>query len=284
VWGERDAAPDIRLERGVLVVFEGIDGAGKTTQARLLERKLRDIGVPVVSSKEPTNGPHGTMLRESASKGRLKPEEELEAFEADRREHVANLIAPSLAAGSVVIVDRYYFSTAAYQGAAGLDPEEILARSEAFAPQPDLLVILGLPVRVALDRIQLRGDGDGNLFERESVLVRCAAIFGRIQRPYLLSLDGMESAADIHAAIMENLLHGALFRAACRKAEMAACEPEYCTFRIAKTCGYPVMTARVSPKRRSDSIEQLNEIASDPTASPAELIGRARMLLRGGQD
>ena len=104
---------------GILVAFEGIDGAGKTTQATLLEQWLHDSGIALVRTKEPTNGRWGKLVRESAATGRLAPAEELNAFLQDRKEHVETLLAPSLREGKAVIVDRYYFSTAAYQGARG---------------------------------------------------------------------------------------------------------------------------------------------------------------------
>jgi dTMP kinase len=207
--GERGEPAIARPRRGLLVAFEGIDGAGKTTQAELLAARLRAAGLSVVSAKEPTSGPHGARLRASASTGRLSPEEELAAFEADRREHVAQVIGPALARDDVVIVDRYYFSTAAYQGARGLDPEAILARNERFAPEPDLLVLLDLPVDVALERIRRRG-GDGNLFERRETLVACARIFARLDRPYLLRIDASRPSEEIHGQVVARLDIGAL--------------------------------------------------------------------------
>src|SRR6476660_6710847 len=114
VAGAGDTA-SLRLDRGILVAFEGIDGAGKTTQAELLGRHLRQAGLTVVQTKEPTSVPHGQRLRASAATGRLGKDEELQAFLDDRRDHVRTLIAPALGRGEVVIVDRYYFSTAAYQ-------------------------------------------------------------------------------------------------------------------------------------------------------------------------
>jgi dTMP kinase len=193
------AVAERRLARGVLVAFEGIDGSGKTTQAERLARHLRDAGFAVVLTKEPTRGPHGAKLRASASTGRLDPEAEVALFEADRREHVAQVIQPALARGEVVIVDRYFFSTAAYQGARGLDPEVILARNEAFAPAPDLLVLLEIPVAVGLARIRQRGDGAGNLFEREDALAACDAIFRRLERSYVVRIDGTATAEAVHA-------------------------------------------------------------------------------------
>ncbi|NNM28440.1 MAG: dTMP kinase, partial [Akkermansiaceae bacterium] len=79
---------------GLLIVFEGIDGTGKSTQARMIADWLREEGHRVVVSREPTDGPFGTRLRESASKGRLSPEDELQLFHQDRREHVETLIEP----------------------------------------------------------------------------------------------------------------------------------------------------------------------------------------------
>lgn len=202
--GQEDRPAADHPGRGVLVAFEGIDGAGKSTQVRLLAARLRAAGRAVVTTKEPTGGPHGVRLRASAQAGRLSPEEELAAFEADRREHVAQLIRPALDRGEVVIVDRDYFSTAAYQGARGLDPEAILERNEAFAPRPDLLVLLALPTDVALERIRLR-DGNGNLFEGRESLAECARIFGRLERPYLLRIDGNRPAEEIHARVLARL-------------------------------------------------------------------------------
>src|SRR5206468_12564349 len=121
-------------------------------------------------------------LRESASTGRLAPAEELHAFLEDRREHVATLIRPALAAGKVVIVDRYYFSTAAYQGARGQDPDELIRINEEFAPKPDLLVLLVVTPQQGIARIGQRGDA-GNLFEREEDLAKSAAIFARLEAP-----------------------------------------------------------------------------------------------------
>jgi dTMP kinase len=162
--------------QGFFIVIEGIDGTGKSTQARRLGDWLMARGREVVLSREPTDGPWGTKLRESAATGRLSPEAELEYFLKDRRQHVEELIAPSLAAGKVVILDRYYFSTMAYQGARGIDPQEIRRKNEAFAPQPDLLLIIDLDVDSALTRIGARGD-TANEFEKRENLIRCREIF-----------------------------------------------------------------------------------------------------------
>src|SRR5262245_41663250 len=103
--------------RGILVAVEGIDGAGKSTLADWLVARLYAHGFDVLRTREPTGGPWGQKLRASMTQGRLSPKEELRAFVEDRREHVEQEIRPALADGRVVVIDRYYFSTAAYQGA-----------------------------------------------------------------------------------------------------------------------------------------------------------------------
>ena len=173
---------------GFFVVLEGIDGAGKSTQAKLLGERLTARGQKVVLSREPTMGQYGKLLRESAQTGRLSIEEEVELFLKDRREHVDELILPRLREGCVVIVDRYYFSTAAYQGARGVDPQELIRRNEEFAPEPDLLVLFDLPVEDGLARVRARGD-KADHFEQLEQLRRVREIFLSINKPYLVKVD-----------------------------------------------------------------------------------------------
>lgn len=167
---------DTRLGHGILVAIEGIDGAGKTTQVDRLQHALASVGLRVIRSKEPTAGPWGQRIRESARTGRMSLEDELHTFEQDRREHVTSLLRPELDAGAVVIVDRYYYSTATYQGARGADPDAIVARNRAFAPRPDVLIILDIDAADGVDRVRGR-DGEENLFERVEDLEVSARIF-----------------------------------------------------------------------------------------------------------
>ncbi len=164
------------MPEGLFIVIEGIDGTGKSTQAKRLGEWFTAQGREVVLSYEPTAGPWGRKIRETGATGRLSAEDELQYFLNDRRQHVAELIAPSLAAGKVVILDRYYFSTMAYQGLRGLDPREIRTMNEAFAPIPDRLLIMDLDVDTALRRIGARGDA-ANAFEKRHDLERCREIF-----------------------------------------------------------------------------------------------------------
>jgi dTMP kinase len=195
-----------RLARGALVVFEGIDGAGKTTQAHRLVKALGELGWEAIYTKEPTDGPWGQKIRASVTGERLSLEDELEAFLEDRKEHVRDLLEPALRAGTVVVLDRYYFSTAAYQGPRGADPRQILQTNERFAPRPDLLVFLDIPVEVAMERIERRGLGS-NSFEKADALEKSAAIFRAIDGSFLLALDGRRPIDELAAEILGALRH-----------------------------------------------------------------------------
>lgn len=186
---------------GFLLALEGIDGAGKSVQAKAVGGALADRGFDVVLTREPTDGPWGRLLRESASKGRLSPQAELDAFLKDREQHVRELIRPSLAAGKIVITDRYYFSTVAYQGARGFDPAELLRLNEAFAVEPHLLVILDLTPEQALARVGHR-DGRANEFETLAQLTRTREIFHALDKPYLVRIDGTREPAEVRDAIL----------------------------------------------------------------------------------
>lgn len=192
---------------GLFIVLEGIDGTGKSTQTRLLTEWFRSRGREVVASREPTDGPWGRRIRATAATGRLVAHEELELFLKDRREHVEQLIAPALAAGKVVILDRYYFSTMAYQGARGFDPAEIRRQNEIFAPKPDLLFVLDLDVDTALTRIGGRGD-TANEFEKRDSLAKCREIFLSLRAEpfvHVVSTDvGPEAVQEAIRSIAEN--------------------------------------------------------------------------------
>lgn len=219
------------MRAGILLAFEGIDGAGKTTQAARLADLLQTLGIPTVRTKEPTDGPIGTALRQSAATGRMSAEEELDAFIRDRREHVASRIHPALYRGDVVIVDRYYYSTAAYQGARGFDTAAILATNEEFAPQPDLLFVLDVPVAVGHARIADRGDR-ANLFEDSNTLDQARIIFRSLSGPHVVHLDGTQPPEQIASEILLRFLDGPVFERRCLKSHYKRqCEPAYCTVR-----------------------------------------------------
>lgn len=187
-----------------MIAIEGIDGAGKTTQADLLERFLGRRGLEVVRSKEPTTGPWGMKVRNSKFTARLSEDEELECFINDRREHVETLVRPALERGAAVIIDRYYYSTVAYQGARGLDPKALLARNRAFAPRPHLVVLLDLEPTAGLARIHTRGLGQ-DLFEGLESLTRCREIFRSLDEPHIALIDATLTEAEVHGTVVYEL-------------------------------------------------------------------------------
>jgi dTMP kinase len=190
------------MPKGIFIVIEGIDGTGKSTQCKRLAQWFRSRGREVVLSREPTDGPWGKKLRESATSGRLLPEEEVEYFLKDRREHVEKTIVPALADGKAVILDRYYFSMMAYQGARGFDPIEIRRRNEEFAPRPDLLLILDLSIESAHTRIGTRGDTT-NEFEQIDTLTRCREIFLSLRdESFAQVIDAEPSLNEVSADIL----------------------------------------------------------------------------------
>lgn len=169
--------------RGILIAMEGIDGTGKSTQLRLLGRYLRGKGCPVIETREPTNGPFGRKIRELyVDRGKYSVEQELELFIGDRRQHVREVIEPALAGGRIVLTDRYYYSTAAYQGAAGMDPGEVFVRNR-FAPRPDLVILLTMRPEISLVRIQESRGEELNDFEQEDQLRRVAELFASFDDP-----------------------------------------------------------------------------------------------------
>lgn len=190
------------MSRGSLIVFEGIEGSGKTTQTKLLRERLEAAGVEVVTTFEPGATPLGESLRSlvlgdfsasgahgSESEGRSvvgraaadptsyaaldrnnpTPLAELFLYLADRAEHVSRVVSPALASGKVVVCDRFVDSTVAYQGVArGLGPALVRQLSVVASGgiEPDLVVVLDLEPEEALARLRHRGSAP-DAMERE---------------------------------------------------------------------------------------------------------------------
>jgi dTMP kinase len=190
------------VNAGRLLVFEGLDGCGKSTQIEWLARALREAGGDVLLTYEPSDGPWGRRLREMARGAEpVSAEEELRWFVEDRREHVARVLAPGLEAGRIVLTDRYYLSTVAYQGARGLDWCRILEASEAEFPLPDLVLLLEIEPQVGLERVRARGQALEAVFERRDFLERVAEIFRAVERPYIERISARGTPEEVHAAV-----------------------------------------------------------------------------------
>ena len=189
-------------ERGWLIVFEGIDGTGKSTQCRMMEEYLNEKGVPVVRLREPTGGVWGQKIRQILSEGRgdVSREEERSWFIEDRREDVSKNILPALDDNKVVLLDRYFYSTAAYQGALGLNPDDILRDNKVFAPVPDRAYIFNAPPEQCLKRIESSRDGYSS-FEKLEYLVKVQKNFDSFQGPHIKKINGVSTIEDIHAQL-----------------------------------------------------------------------------------
>lgn len=174
---------------GKLIVVEGIDGAGKSTLVQKLSEFIEEVspGGVVVSCEPTKEGPHGKRLRAAQASGnRMEPKDEFDAFFEDRLWHVANVIAPAIAAGKIVLLDRYYFSTMAYQSLRGYDANETREIYEGVVPIPDVLLVLDLPVDLALERCKQQGKSEGDAFERADFLTHCREVYlSQAGRPFV---------------------------------------------------------------------------------------------------
>jgi dTMP kinase len=198
--------------RGMLIAFEGGEGAGKTTQARLLAIWLREQGYDVVATQEPGATKVGMRLRalllDTAHTG-LSPRAEALMYAADRAEHVESVIAPALERGTIVVTDRYVDSSIAYQGRGRKQPVGEVAGLNRWATgglEPDLTILLDLPPEAGLGRRSVSADrleaepADFHERVREGFLAQAQANPGR----YLV-LDAAKAPAELSAQIQDRL-------------------------------------------------------------------------------
>lgn len=188
------------------IAVEGIDGSGKSTLAAALARHLNARLLA-----EPTRGEFGALARARiASSEPLDPAEMLELFIRDRADDCARNIMPALHAGERVVMDRYYYSNAAYQGAMGLDPQAIIRRNrdEGF-PEPDVLLLVDMEPHAALARVRARASTDDQ-FEKENVLAEVRRIFLSLDHPRRILLDGSRSPDELLSDAIAALEGGAV--------------------------------------------------------------------------
>ena len=164
------------MTRGRFITLEGGEGAGKSTQSGLLADWLAELNVEAVQTREPGGSPRAEVLRELLLSGLVAPfgaEAEALFFAVARADHMNETIRPTLEGGAWVICDRFIDSTRAYQGASGVDPEEInrLENLAIGADRPDLTFILDLPAVVGLYRAQSRS-GPVDRFEADDIAIQ----------------------------------------------------------------------------------------------------------------
>lgn len=198
-----------------------MDGSGKSTLLAALRTWLDGTEVPpgidaLVFGKmrsmpraflaEPTGLPSGMELRRRLSSSNPPGTQEwIELFRADRKANLETFVLPALSAGSLVFQDRYYYSTAAYQGAfSELGPAAVLAVFNSWCPPPDLLVYLTIEVDEAFARMKKRG-GVAEVFERQDRWIRIRDAYESILPADALRIDGLLSPVENAARILEEL-------------------------------------------------------------------------------
>ena len=197
------------MTRGRFITFEGGEGAGKSTQARMLADALADLGVAVLRTREPGGAPGAEVLRDLLLSGAVAwsaPAEALLHFAA-RAEHVEQSIRPALAAGIWVVCDRFADSTMAYQGyGQGADRAMIATLTSLIGLVPDVTIVLDVSDAVALGRLKSRG-GASDRYERLDAAFHARvnegfrAIAGAApERCVVVPAD--DSEAGVHAAVM----------------------------------------------------------------------------------
>ncbi len=208
---------------GLFIVLEGVDGAGTTTHTRILAKSLEKRGLPVHTTREPSDGPIGVMLRQILT-GRLvvpgmngprPPSWSTMAllFAADRVDHVEAEITPNLMDGVTVLSDRYDFSSVAYQTlSAGGDPGALawVREINRHARRPDLIIVLDVPHEVSAARRKSRG-GRRELYEVPELQERLTSFYREIDVHFpedrIVHVDAardMEAvAADIERAVRD---------------------------------------------------------------------------------
>jgi dTMP kinase len=205
----------MRSRRGRFVVLEGIDGAGTTTHVARLAEKLRSMHVPVRATREPSDGPVGTLVRQVLTGRVVIPGGRAPGwatmallFAADRMDHVDSEIDAILAQGGVVLSDRYDASSLAYQsvssGDGGREAVEWIRTLNRYVRRPDLTIVLDLPPDVAADRRLYRGEA-AQLYEQNEVQRALAAFYRDLAKHMpndrVVLVDASGTVEEVHARI-----------------------------------------------------------------------------------
>ncbi len=197
------------LNRGVLVAIEGIDGVGKTTQSMRLVERLRALKFDTIRFFEPTQQTQeATLIGQKLQQSTPGANSEiLELFLADRRYDVEEHIMPALSERKIIVMDRYFLSTAAYQSD-NLSWQEILDINREIAPEPDITFIINWPATTAMNLIKARNEGM-TTFENEHALLLIRERYLQIAREdfgnYVV-VDRIADEEDICDEILDALL------------------------------------------------------------------------------
>lgn len=203
-------------KKGKFIVFEGIDGSGKTTQINLLKQKIENTGTKCLETSEPSDGPVGVMIRQCLT-GRMKMDEAALAalFAADRLDHINNSVnglKSKIAEGISVISDRFVLSNYAYQSVkAPLEWVMELNRISLDTLRPDCHIYIDVDPEITLDRMQ-NGRFQTELFENKKRLTevrnRYLELIEKLKETEnIIVIDGNNSIEDISAEIWDKVAH-----------------------------------------------------------------------------
>lgn len=192
---------------GKFIVFEGIDGAGRSTQIARLGEFLVHNGIEVITTKEPTEESDSgreikKILREKID---IDPMKLQELYIQDRKEHLENKVIPALKEGKTVISDRYFFSTFAFGSAHGADLEELVKLNDNFL-YPDIIFLFQIPAKDSMERIEKRGDPK-ELFEKEEMLEKVNEFYNSFPKRFknFKLIDAEKSKEEVFNQIKDNL-------------------------------------------------------------------------------
>ena len=197
------------MERGRFIVFEGIDGSGKTLQALWLTTWLQRNGLRVFLTEEPMRDSLTGYFVKAALKSKEKypPEVYLLLFLQDRINHIENYIKPALNQGKAVISDRYHYSTLAYQTAQGIRREKIDAVLRALnynILKPDIVFFIDVPVEVGMERIRGREKAAADLYEKAEFLSKVRKNYLKMAKEEgFVVVDGDREPEEIHQEVVE---------------------------------------------------------------------------------
>jgi dTMP kinase len=189
----------------MFICFEGIDGCGKSTQARLLHSHLLKNKRDAILLREPSEGAHGQYLRYliKMRKEKLDPLSELNMFALDRFDDLRRNILPALEAGRVVVMDRYFYSNLAYQGARGVSAEWIRNANYGIK-MPDATIVVDAEPEWCMENIKKSGR-PLDYFEDLEYLHKVRTIYRDIKEPNVFFIDGMQPVEKVHEDVLGTL-------------------------------------------------------------------------------
>ena len=191
-------------KKGLFFCIEGLDGCGKTTQTKLLVKRLQKKGYNPLYTAEPSDGNIGRFIKKHCLHGKKRVSDVIEAllFAADRFDHVQSTIIPAVNKGKIVFSDRYVYSSLAYQGAYGLDLEWI-KKTNNFSMAPDMAIFIDVDPEIVLQRLK-RKKSTMEILETQR---RVRKVYMKyVKNGELVKIDGTKSKKEVFEKILTLVL------------------------------------------------------------------------------